>query len=199
MAPTVIDIKKGVFSQAPPEIRSRKATMEGEDKLNIDPKTNDIQVNVRIQENHIIKSLAWGAPIATLVDALASLPRLDTLTLNVTWETRIRRVGEVRPYTIPADVVAMITQNFGQLRGVAHATVTGLGAGPGQELVDTVQQPASSGEERKKKAETPKNDKNRKKKTEASNSDKNRKRKSAETPEDDDTTGRHYNLRRRVR
>lgn len=107
--------------------------------ITIYPGAANFVINVDMKENFAVKAIGWEPLITKIFDSLASGPRIESINLNVTWETAIRTAGQLVPPTTPA-VVNMTTDNFGRLRGVAHATVSGLGADPCEALVAKITQ-----------------------------------------------------------
>ena len=126
---------------------------EHDERRHSDNSYKDFIVNITTKENFFVRASEWNQTVKKVVDALAKLPIIESLTVSITWQTYIHSVGEIAPPTIPPAVVAMITNNFGRLRGIAHANVSGLGAGPGEALVARMMsQPATRS--KKRKAET---------------------------------------------
>lgn len=111
--------------------------------LEIGPDHTDFNINIAIEENLVVLTTEWGPLIEKVANALASLNHINSLNLNVTYETYISSVPDGQPSlpTILDTMVGMITDRFSRLRGVTNATVSGLGAGPRNALIEAITTP----------------------------------------------------------
>jgi len=88
MPPLTITIGKVLFTWARPEIQAPEAMMNGK-RLNLDPEITDFDIQIAIKENLVVRASQWGTPITELVNALLTMPRIESISINVTWETRV--------------------------------------------------------------------------------------------------------------
>ena len=122
------------------------------------------------------------------------MPRIESISINVTWETRVHYAGQTLPSTIPTSIVDMIANEFGRLQDVSNAVVSGLGAAPGQALIAKMTgMKESKTTNRKRRAPTPAPEDD---KTAPSQEQKKHKK---GTSKGDQAPQRRYNLRPRLR
>lgn len=134
--PTRIEIRKVLFAVASPQIVvAPSALRKNRRLLALKPELKDFVLDIIIKENLTVRYAEWAKPLQGAINALAALPKVDSLAVNVTFETKIRSVGDDDSKTIPKECITMINECFRRLRGVAHADVSGLGADGGDDAL----------------------------------------------------------------
>ena len=120
-----IKICKVLFPFASPEVLMGPFTMKGH-PLAIKANLTNFYLDIEIKENLKVRYSEWEKPLQSAINALIALPKIDSIKVNVTFESKIYSVGQTEPKTIPKEASDMITRCFRHLRGVAHAEVAGL-------------------------------------------------------------------------
>lgn len=140
MADTInIEVRKVLFPYTSPKIVADPTLLDG-NRLTLDPKSDQFHIDVVIKQNLQVRFTEWEKPIRSVVASLLAQPKISSLVVNVTYESKIYAVGQIGPATIPQEAVDMVTNSFRRLRGIAHADVSGLGA-DGRSLVEAMTKP----------------------------------------------------------
>lgn len=127
--PVHIEIRKVLFSFASPQVVVTPPTaITKSNPLSFKNDLTHFVVDIAIKENLTVRFAEWEKPLNKAVNALAAVPKIESLTIKVTFESKIHSAGQTEPKVIPQEAVAMIIGCFRRLRGVAYADVSGLGA-----------------------------------------------------------------------
>lgn len=126
--PVRIEIRKVLFANTSPQIVVPPTAINRKRPLVLKPSHTEFIVDIAIKENLQVRLNEWEKPSQGAVNALVAIPTIDSLKVNVTFESKIFSVGQTEPKAIPTEAVDIIVGCFSRLRGVAHADVSGLGA-----------------------------------------------------------------------
>jgi len=136
--PISIAIKQAPFWFARPEIVAPLGVYNNR-TFTFDPKSTKFEITIDIKEDSLVKASDWERHIMRVTDALGELPHIESLDIKVTYHQTPKVIDPPSSWfssaNIPATVIEMVTENFGRLRGVAHATVSGIRDGPSEGLV----------------------------------------------------------------